>query len=72
MQLIEREHTCVPGVHACVHVHTHAHTQVLKSRSSGNLQSLWEPGRYRRWGVGWGMQDAYRVSGDTGDQELWL
>lgn len=40
-----------------------------QGRSSSNLQCLWEPGRYRRWGVGWGTK-VLTVSGNFGEREL--
>lgn len=77
MKLIEREHSCVSGVHMW------APTGVLslslslsreekhyyQGRGSSNLQCLWEPGRCRRWE----RHEAYkvpRVSGNFGEREL--
>ena len=74
MKFIEREHTCVPGVHVHVHTHTHRGSQykeiiIIKSRGSSNLQCLWEPGRYRSRDVGRRTQNAYSVSKrDFGEQ----
>lgn len=78
LNLIEREHTCVPGVcmRMCAHAHTHTQAQkkiiIIKTRSSSCLRCPQEPGRYRSLLVGWAMPNAYRVSGDLGNRQLQL